>query len=82
MLDLMALYKLNGFHWHLTEDQVRVHDMHTVQHADKHLSHCCWLSAAARQGPLFPACPRKTALWLSAPGLGLPGMLATASQLE
>ena len=23
MLDLMALYKLNRFHWHLTEDQVR-----------------------------------------------------------
>ena len=26
MLDTMALYKLNRFHWHLTEDQVR----------------CCW----------------------------------------
>ena len=23
LLDLMALYKLNRFHWHLTEDQVR-----------------------------------------------------------
>jgi hexosaminidase len=23
LLDLMALYKMNRFHWHLTEDQVR-----------------------------------------------------------
>lgn len=24
LLDLMALYKMNKFHWHLTEDQVHV----------------------------------------------------------
>jgi hexosaminidase len=24
LLDLMALYKMNRFHWHLTEDQVGV----------------------------------------------------------
>ena len=44
MLDLMALYKLNGFHWHLTENQVCFHELAVHMHAlqrEQALASCC-----------------------------------------